>query len=405
VLITRIIGDCPKCKGKETFGNCDVFGHELLRGCEECDYRERYYLPKLKKDILYLDQFFFSHAFHGDNHQFVDAERKLKLAAHEQLLSAPFSSLHEEEAALYKDREELREFIRSTSRGHKFEAQYQVEKTQVHRAFGKWVKGESADYVLEQRDALDRDINNWEGYLTIEVRGFRHDPEIIRQSKLQSVEQLVAIFDDWRKDHTTFDQDVEAEHLAAARSYANAYIELVMSAGSGDFQAVAFPTPHANTMAGIMHMLGSDQDPDEQLKKAGDFLRSEHFKNTPSQHLSATMFAALKAQVKHGAYTNVEATKNRKLKGFFYDVHHIATYAPYCDAILIDKPMYALVTHPSVGLEKKYGVKVFSRTNWDEFLSWIDGLQSKKTPEHTKGLELIHVKSLGSSFSKMKLKK
>ena len=49
--------------------------------------------------------------------------------------------------------------------------------------------------------------------------------------------------------------------------------------------------------------------------------------------------------------------------------------------------------------------KVFSRTNWDEFLSWIDGLQAKKTLEHTKGLELIHVKSLGSSFSKMKLNK
>ena len=138
---------------------------------------------------------------------------------------------------------------------------------------------------------------------------------------------------------------------------------------------------------------------------AGEFLKSPYFKNTPYQHLTATMFAALKAQVKNGAFTNIEKARNEKLSGFFYDVNHIATYAPYCDAILIDKPMHALVTHPSVALDKKYGVKVFSRTNWSDFLTWIDGLQSKKTLEHTKGLELIHEKSYGSSFSKMNLKR
>lgn len=402
MLITRIIGNCPECKGEKNFGNCGVFGHELLRGCEDCDYQERFVLPELKKDILYLDQCFFSHCYRGNDAQFMDAERRVKRAAHEQLLAAPFSSLHEEEAALYKEREELREFIRSTSRGHKFEAQYQVEKTQVLRAFGAWLKGEPAEYVREQRDALYRDINTWDGYLSFEVRGYRHDPEVIRQSKLHSVEQLVGIFDDWRRDKTTFDQDVEAEHFAAAKSYCDSYFSLVISAGHGDIDAVAFPTPHANTMAGIIHLLGRDRDPSECLKMAGDYLKSSHFKSTPYQHLSATMFAALKAQVKNGAYTNVEEAKNKKLRGFFYDVRHIATYAPYCDAIFIDKPMYALVTHPSVALEKIYGVKVFSRTNWDEFLSWIDGLQSKKTLEHTRGLELIHVDPLGSSFAKMK---
>jgi hypothetical protein len=40
-----------------------VGGHQLLRGCEDCDYSERFILPDLKKNILYLDQFFFSHCF------------------------------------------------------------------------------------------------------------------------------------------------------------------------------------------------------------------------------------------------------------------------------------------------------------------------------------------------------
>jgi hypothetical protein len=404
MLIARIIGDCPKCKGVKTFGNVMVGGQQLLRGCEDCDYSERFILPDLKKDILYLDQFFFSHCFRGNEAMFKDAEKCIAQAAHDQLLASPFSSLHEEEAALYAEREELREFIRSTSRGHKFAPMYQVEKTQVQRAFGSWLKHGPPSYQLEKRDALDRDINDWDGYLTIEVRGFKPDPEVIRASKLQSVEHLVGIFDDWRKDSTTFDQDVEAEHFAAARAYCDAYFKMVMAYGQGDLDAVAFPTPHANTMAGIMHVLG-EREPEEKLKMAGEFLKSPYFRNTPYQHLSATMFAALKAQVKNGAFTNIERARNERLSGFFYDVNHIATYAPYCDAILIDKPMHALVTHPNVALDKKYGVKVFSRTNWSDFLSWIDGLQSKKTLEHAKGLKLIHQKSYGSSFSKMTLKR
>ena len=66
MLIARIIGDCPKCKGIKTFGNVIVGGHQL------------------------------------------DAEKRIAQAAHDQLLASPFSSLHEEEAALLAEREELK---------------------------------------------------------------------------------------------------------------------------------------------------------------------------------------------------------------------------------------------------------------------------------------------------------
>lgn len=98
-------------------------------------------------------------------------------------------------------------------------------------------------------------------------------------------------------------------------------------------------------MASIISLLARDRDSLECLKIEGEYLKSQHFKDTPCQHLSVTMFAALKAHVKNGVYTNVEEVRNKKLRGFFYDVNHIATYAPYCDATFVYKPMYALVTH------------------------------------------------------------
>ena len=90
------------------------------------------------------------------------------------------------------------------------------------------------------------------------------------------------------------------------------------------------------------------------------------FRNSPS---------VLKDKVKHGGYTNRD--KLKKLHGVFLDIKNIATYAPCCNAFLMDKEMASLVSDRRVGLEKRYGVKVFSLNNWDQFIEWLDVLESR----------------------------
>lgn len=97
------------------------------------------------------------------------------------------------------------------------------------------------------------------------------------------------------------------------------------------------------------------------------------------------MFATLKDMVKRGAYANREAARKR-LSGVFDDINHISLYAPYCDAFVMDTPMAALVQQPTVGLEQRYGVKVFSLTNWDELLAWLDDLEANMSAEHKAGV-------------------
>jgi hypothetical protein len=63
MLVTRIIGDCPGCNGKACFGNVLVLRDELLCGCQRGRYQTRVLLPPLRKKVIYLDQFFFSHEF------------------------------------------------------------------------------------------------------------------------------------------------------------------------------------------------------------------------------------------------------------------------------------------------------------------------------------------------------
>jgi hypothetical protein len=125
---------------------------------------------------------------------------------------------------------------------------------------------------------------------------------------------------------------------------------------------------------------------EERLRLCAQFLmQSQHFKETPQHKLSAGMFATAKAMVKDGAYTNKERALQR-LSGFFFDVSHISTYAPYCDAFVMDQPMADLVAKPTVALERRYGTKVFSLNNWDEFLAWLDSLEAGMGDEHKAAL-------------------
>lgn len=46
----------------------------------------------------------------------------------------------------------------------------------------------------------------------------------------------------------------------------------------------------------------------------------------------------------------------------------------------------ALVTDHRLALEARFGVKVFSLNNWDEFLAWLDALEAGMSQEHQDGL-------------------
>lgn len=135
----------------------------------------------------------------------------------------------------------------------------------------------------------------------------------------------------------------------------------------------------------MQYFLPEDMEPKQRLERIVDFFNSEYFRQIPCELLSTRMFATLKGMVKLGAYANREQAKKR-LGGFFLDVKHISSYAPYCDAFIMDQPMAALVANPHVGLEQKYGVKVFSLNTWDQLNAWFDEVESGISDEHKTGL-------------------
>jgi hypothetical protein len=131
MLVTYIVGDCPGCGAIHCFGNVSVDSCRVIQGCMKCKYRQTVWLPEIRKKVLYLDQFFFSHAFKKKDSRFVKAAQWIQRLSALQLLVAPFSSVHEEETHQWrgydgKKKEDLMEFIKKTSCGHEFKPAYSV---------------------------------------------------------------------------------------------------------------------------------------------------------------------------------------------------------------------------------------------------------------------------------------
>jgi len=307
-----------------------------------------------------------------------------------QLLVAPFSSIHEDETHLWrgygdKNKENLMEFIKVTSHGHEFKPAYKVERTQIVRAFQSFLADKPPEFQLEQRDVVKGNIHKWDDYFRIDVGRYTVDIELMRDLKQQSVEGLVDLFPHWRQSTSTFDEDVAFEMQDAAKGYIESYFKYASRVASGDYDALFDSPIMSKVVESLLYCLPDEMPPKERFMRVGAFFKSPHFMEIPYQWLSARIYATLKDMVKRGEHVDRDRALKR-LRGFFQDVKHVSTYAPYCDAFVMDQAMASLVANPHIGLENRYGVKVFSLNKWDQFLAWLDALETKMTQKHRAGL-------------------
>lgn len=386
-LVSRIIGDCFGCGAKQKFGNVDVYSNYVYRGCERCRYNEKVPLPELKKKVLYLDQFFFSHAFRANDPMFAEVAKRIsKLTANQQLV-VPFSSIHEDETHMWDRYVELMEFIKHTSRGHEFRPAYRIENDQLQDALHAWLFNKPVKF--EKADAIDDDIHVWDGYYRIDVGGYNRDRDLVRKGKAEAIGGLVDLFPSWRNSTNTFQQDVALEHKAAANGYINSYITYAKRMFSGDYAALLDSPIMSKVVHGMQSQFPEEMDPKAKLERIVEFFSTKQFQSTPGQDIKSRMFATLKMLVIQGAYKNRDSAL-KKLSGFYFDVDHISTYAPYCDAILIDGPMHEIVGRKQVDLEKRYGVRVFSRNNLSDMLAWLNEIEAEMSDEHRQALAVAY---------------
>ena len=384
-LVTYILGDCPGCGAANSYGNIDVYSTYVARGCQKCRYKEQVALPPINKKILYLDQVFFSVAFRGSQPSFVKATERIKRLTELQLLAVPFSNIHEDETHQWVRHRELLEFIKQTSRGNEFRPAYEVDRTQLLKAFDAWLRQGPAAFQIDPSDVFRDPINVWDGYFRIDVGGCFGNVDLIRSAKSAATDGLLDLLDSWRRSKSTFEYDMLAEHEQAARGYMDTFMQMGVRLVPGDTNALLDSPIMSTYVEALLQHLPREVTMENRLRTVAQFLMSQHFRETPSQDLSARILATTKALVRDGAYKNQDKARD-KLSGLFHDVDHVSTYAPYCDAIVLDRGMAELVNRKTVGLSERYGVKVFGAGKFEEILTWFDEIELSMTEQHRQAL-------------------
>ncbi|MFO1328095.1 MAG: hypothetical protein U1F56_12115 [Rubrivivax sp.] len=390
-IVHKVLGSCPGCGTPESFGNVMIHGTTLSRGCKSCKYWRSLDLPPLRKKIVYLDQSLLSAAFKGSDSRAQHAVSRVGELASQQLLVAPHSNLHEDESHQWagydgKTPTQLMNFIEQTARGVELRPAYEVEQTQIYKGFLAHIASEQSTYHLEERDALSGDVHCWQNYVYVSVRRPVGDPAHLASLKRESVDRLVAIFDRWAESAETFDEQVAMEVSDAGREYLNQYATFVARVQGGDLNAFLDATVASRCVPTLLRALPSDAQPEAKLRAVIDYFKSDHFSALPYQWLSARVFATLREMVRGGAFAN-RAKATERLSGVFFDVQHIATYAPYVDVMFVDNQMANLVAQPTVQLAARFGTHVFSLNSIDRFLDWMTELERSMSSQHRDALQ------------------
>jgi hypothetical protein len=379
MLVTQIIGRCPACGGEASFGNVLVSGDVLVRGCLKCKHSEEHKLPALSKTVLYLDQCFLSHAFRGGLPEFVTVSRLIRTLAHEQLLVCPRSHIHEMETHLWAhpQQQSLWEFVKQTTRGHRFAREHRIKHRQILRAFNSFLTGNQGPQTVKASDAFSGNLNTWEDYFSGAVVHDPEDMEPARRSKQQAISQLVGLFPVWRSDPKGFEEAKREELLSAAQAYRDLYFKKMDRLEAGDAEAFCDAPVDSRIFESLLYRDHEIMEISDRLKRLDEFFRSAYFAAVPCEDISAGLFGAFRQRIKQGHYRSAEKAQEW-LRGFYYDVRFIAAYAPYCNAMFLDGPMFDLVNEPRLQLQEKYGTRFFSKTNWDRFLEFLHSLEARK---------------------------
>ena len=393
MLITHHLSEpCPLCGSSRSYGNVNVNDNVLNRGCNVCGKWTRIYLPDISKRIIYLDQFFLSHAFRQQEKPFVEAAKRIEDMAHRQLLVCPFSSVHTDETHLWRhdQQQNLYRFIKQTARGHKFTQAYDIKLTQMVRAFEAFIANDNILQTINSKDAFRDNVHRWDDYFWIDLRPILGDLDAMRRGKADSVAELVGLFPQWSQLNSTFLEDVRSEAFGYGRELFNQYVAMAFRmATSGDFSDYLTASINTIFVQTLIHFDEKSMDIYDRLRRIVSFFRSDYFVATPYVEVSCGLFAVLRKMVKNGAFKN-PAKAQKKLAGLYYDSECISVFGPYCDAMFIDRAMMQWCNDPEAMVLSKHNTKVFSVEVWDEFHRFLDRIEADAPNEIDKYLTMVY---------------
>ncbi|MEO0937833.1 MAG: hypothetical protein AAFY38_06740 [Pseudomonadota bacterium] len=352
----------------------------------------RIQLPELDKKAIYLDQFMFSMIYNARNegnlpkgHEAFAKEvyALLRRCVLLQQVFLPHSDIHHAETTVFHSPIDLRglyEFFGgNVSLMHSRDVEL-LQDMQFAEAFFDTVEPAVSPDIDE---IADNRRNEWLPDMHVGVRAdysqFADHIRTVRGEVYDALKQLAGI---WFEKKASFADVVESEFSAIGPTKKQAFakwFEEVTNPDSMDPLALSESSCSLiyREYRQLCHLLEDrGVDEDQQVVEIMKFWNWERQREIPHQKISSYLFAAVARRVVTGEKKIVD-------RGLINDVRTISTYAPYVDALFIDKRCSALLKEEPLRTELDYKARIFSLSDTDAFLEYLREIESQ-TPDEVR---------------------
>lgn len=370
---------CPKCKKKE-FGVLMISNYQYTRRCRECRYDQTYKLPRLKKKIIYIDQFAISDMMKSINPKtgklnkvdpfFKELYIKLDRLCKLQLIVCPESTIHFYESIVSGHYQALKRILKQLSNSISFYDPDTIKRFEVENNFLEWF-GKKKAKPVDIHSITQDDINAWQDRFIIDVDLRGQDlnlPDALRKERDMISTELNNLFQEWQINKTkSFNDWFNNELESFGKAILQRYYRSIFTFDISDNTVL---------MARIHEKLREKYDDEKTvLQKTNEYFFSGKIKEISYAIISAALYAALAQQASSGRTKPLT-------QGMINDITVIATYAPYCDALFIDKECQHILNQGQVKAKYDLSNKVFSRNNKEALMKYLDTIEKSATKKH-----------------------
>ncbi len=376
--------------------------------CRACWRTQHFGLPQVTKKVIYLDQNAISNMMKALNPK-TDAHRdgrvdpfwqtlfeKLDTLVTLQLIICPDSLTHSNESRVSTYFQALQRMYEQLSHGVTFHDPDTIERFQIFEHLENVFAGSpNAPSKLDVHSVVSGKINVWTDRIIV-TASTEWKPEWVedlRQFRDQISTAIEEIFRRWQTEKgRTFKDWVEEEvagfgtsTVAQAANFITVLRETL--AGQRD------PDPNINPLlppASVIlvnticeRLRRSGMAAESVYPTAVGYLTSAGMKEIPFLKIRSMLWASVARKAANGG-------KRPPSRGMSNDIKTISTILPYCDAMFVDKECWTYLNEEPLRSELKFGTKLFSLNNKQEFLDYLDSIIASTTPEHLATVHTVY---------------
>jgi hypothetical protein len=339
---------CPACQ-RNTFGILSAGGNRVTLRCTECRYSHSEALPEVEKRVIYLDQSIFSLLFQvegggrlppGHEEFALNLYRRIRHVVLLQQVIVPHSDVHGDETTVFHSANELRKGYEQIGGDARLKNTRDVERTQMWEYAQAYIEQREPALSFDVDEVLETTRNNWLPDMHIHVNAnYDMFADGIRKNRARSYEEMQRLIDKWAAERPTFEQvlDLELRAFLGRPQHLRLAIENAERAATSDDPMAFFEACHHHMLEEYRMLSSAFIRAGVPEANAGQevlrFWNWDRNLEQPHHRISAYIFAAIGRRVVNG--------QRRINRGMMNDVRAIASYAPYVDAMFVDRELFA----------------------------------------------------------------